>query len=73
MSTASCALWFSSNPEYNTSIARSSVAGTLHVHVPQLGVQPHSGASLAAHARESESALERRRPERGRAARCCLR
>ena len=51
MSTASCAPWFNSKPEANTSIAFVR-RWDADVHVPQLGVPPHGGTSLAAHARE---------------------
>ena len=50
--------------------------GDVNVHVPELRVQPHSGPSLAAHARESVRLvvlLNAEGRERGHAARCCPR
>ena len=76
MSTASCAPWFNSRPEASTSIARSSVAGTSmfmsRSFAFNLTVAPASRHTRA-RVRSVGSALERRRPERGHAARCCPR
>ena len=76
MSTANWAPWFISNPEANTSVARSSVAGTLMFMSRNLAfsltVAPASRHTRAS-VRSVGSARERRRPERGHAALCCPR
>ena len=72
VSTASCAPWFNSIPKADTSIARSSVAGTLMFMsfnlAFRLTVAPASRHTRA-RVRSVGTALERRRPERGHSAR----